>query len=232
MPISDRKIFELSAYGVYLRSRKNDLTYKYAIEGHYGDFISSILKGISQRTVFLDIGSNIGLYSLLASRNSLIQKIHSFEPDSVTFRYLTDNVAHNLSPKINPHNVAIGPWTKEIDLYQTYGHSGGASLIVKEESFNRFTKKVRMIDHLVLNKLIVGVDITYLVKIDVEGFELEVFQTLLKAEFFGFISSFIIEFDDDYGTVNELTNLLKISQFREEKRSGQGTHWDAYWVKI
>ena len=88
-----------------------------------------------------------------------------------------------------------------------------------------------MINEFHLNDLLGDYDYPYVIKIDVEGFELEVFRTLLKTKFFPNITQFIIEFDANYGNVRELTNLLLHSSFREAGRSSEGDHWDAYWVK-
>ena len=97
--------------------------------------------------------------------------------------------------------------------------------------FNGITKRIKMINEIRLNDLLYKNDCPLLVKIDVEGFELEVFRALLKTEFFRDISQFIIEFDVKYGTIGELNNLLEAYSFREIRRSSQGDHWDAYWVK-
>ena len=228
---NSQKRYEMSVYGVYLRSRRNDLTFNYALQGHYGEFISSILKGVNVETVFLDVGANIGLYSLLADLNPLIKVVHSFEPDPVTFLYLQDNVNRSLSKKIHLHNAAIGPIDQDTKLYQRYGHSGGATLLPFRRHFNGITKRIKMINEIRLNDLLYKNDCPLLVKIDVEGFELEVFRALLKTEFFRDISQFIIEFDVKYGTIGELNNLLEAYSFREIRRSSQGDHWDAYWVK-
>ena len=40
------KMYALSYYGIYLRDRKNDLTFKYAVNGHYGDYFSDILRDL------------------------------------------------------------------------------------------------------------------------------------------------------------------------------------------
>ena len=221
----------MSYYGVYLRSRGNDLTFKYALQRQYGEFISSILKEVNVETVFLDVGANIGLYSLLADQNPFIKVVHAFEPDPITFLYLRDNVNYNLAKKVHLHNAAIGPNDDDTKLFQSYGHSGGATFLPFRGRFNSVTKQVKMINEIRLNELHQKNNSTLLVKIDVEGFELEVVRALLRTEFFPDISQFIIEFDVNYGTVDELTNLLELYSFREIRRSSQGDHWDAYWLK-
>ena len=161
----------------------------------------------------------------------MIKVVHSFEPDPVTFLYLQDNVEHCRSKKIHFHNCAVGPVDQDINLYQRYGHSGGATLLPLKRHLNGVTKSIKMINEFHLNDLLGDYDYPYVIKIDVEGFELEVFRTLLKTKFFPNITQFIIEFDANYGNVRELTNLLLHSSFREAGRSSEGDHWDAYWVK-
>jgi FkbM family methyltransferase len=140
-------------------------------------------------------------------------------------------VNYNLAKKIHLHNAAIGPNDEDTKLYQNYGHSGGATLLPTRGFFSGVTKGVKMFNEIYLNELHPKNNGTLLVKIDVEGFELEVFRALLRTEFFPDISQFIIEFDVNYGTIDELTNLLELYSFREIRRSNQGDHYDAYWLK-
>jgi hypothetical protein len=97
--------------------------------------------------------------------------------------------------------------------------------------FSGLTKRIKMINEIYLNELHPKNNDTLIVKIDVEGFEVEVFRALLRTEFFPDISQFIIEFAVNYGTIDELTNLLELYSFREIRRSNQGEHWDSYWLK-
>jgi signal recognition particle GTPase len=82
-----------------------------------------------------------------------------------------------------------------------------------------------------LNELISNGEKPIIVKIDVEGSELQVLNALAKASFFNRIEYFVIEFDLKYETTEELTRFLRKNGFVESSRSGSDNHWDALWTK-
>src|SRR5688572_9009381 len=58
-----------SVYGVKLAPNFRDKTFRYCLYGTYGRHISDYLEAIDQPFVFLDIGANQGLFTLIAGRN-------------------------------------------------------------------------------------------------------------------------------------------------------------------
>lgn len=62
---------------------------------------------IKNKSFFLDIGANIGYYSLIASRQMADDsKIMSFEPDDKNFKLLTKNIKENKATKIIKYKLA------------------------------------------------------------------------------------------------------------------------------
>jgi len=226
-----RKKFEISSYGVLLRRRPSDLTFNYALNGHYGSYISQIIEELKENVVVLDIGANLGLYSLLADRNPFVHAVHAFEPDPISFRYLTDNILRNGCVKIYTHNLAIGLKNAKGHLAQAFGHSGGATLVKNPVSFRQLQRTVPIVNEDILDFLIPHYDLVFFVKIDVEGFEFEVLQTLSKTRIFDNIKFFIIEFDDTRGTTEAVTNFLQENNFVEKGRSSTSGHFDGFFVK-
>ena len=231
LKISRRKKYVLSYYEVYLRLRKKDLTFDYAISGHYGDFLWDIFRNIDRNVIFLDVGANIGLYSLIAAKNPHVHSIYAFEPDPVSFEFLKDNVTESGSPNIYLQNYAIGEKNETKYLTQTLGHSGGATLLPSKWRFNTSRRIVHVVNESALNELISNGEKPIFVKIDVEGSELQVLNALAKTNFFHRIEYFVIEFDIKYETTKELTRFLQKNGFVESGRSGGENHWDALWTK-
>jgi len=227
----EKKTFETSSYGVQLRSRPQDLTFRFALNGNYGNFISEIVEGLKEPVVFLDIGANLGLYSLLAGKNPFVQAVHSFEPDPISFMYLTDNVSRNNCDKIKKHNLAIGPENEKCYLTRTVGHSGGASLISNRARLKTHRVKVEIVNHETLNSLITQNDLAIFAKIDVEGFELKVLETLAKTRFFNQIKFFVVEFDDSRGTTSRILDFFRVNGFIETGRSSNSNHFDGFFIK-
>ena len=63
------KKYVKSTYGVFLKANYRDVTFRLCILGCYGNFYCNRLKNIDEEFIFLDIGANQGIYSLIASQN-------------------------------------------------------------------------------------------------------------------------------------------------------------------
>lgn len=115
---------------------------------------------------FYDVGANVGAYSILASQHGRCE-VHSFEPHPQTFDSLARNIAiQKYSGNVHLHNTAIGNSDGVIRLtadHDTVNHVAEGdvkgSLLVKISSLCRMA----------LNP-------PTLMKVDVEGFELQVLQ--------------------------------------------------------
>lgn len=124
----------------------------------------------------LDIGANIGLVSLLASRLVGPQgRVHAFEPNPKMQDALTQMIQRNALGNVALHRFALGEQDGELELTIPQGNAGAASLVRTYGNLPSEHCKVpvhRLDD--VLER--VGLDAMRLVKIDVEGFEPEVFR--------------------------------------------------------
>ena len=64
------------------------------------------INGFKKNEIFWDIGSNIGIYSLYASKKKV--KVFAFEPSPINFHVLTKNIFFNQQSKnISPHCVCL-----------------------------------------------------------------------------------------------------------------------------
>lgn len=77
-----------------------------------------IEKSLNKGDVFLDIGANIGLFTLVASK--LVGekgKVIAFEPFTKNFQSLSKNVSLNRSENIQLENNAVSETNKEIEVF-------------------------------------------------------------------------------------------------------------------
>ena len=117
--------------------------------------------------LFLDIGANIGAYTVLAAGVAGCN-VTAFEPSPASFRYLLANIRLNdLSQRVTPWNVALG--AEGGTLYLTEGL--GTENFVCESSGESNSTKVKVIT---LDSALDQAN-PMLLKIDVEGFETKVF---------------------------------------------------------
>lgn len=112
---------------------------------------------------FLDIGANIGKYTLQQSQN--FREIHSFEPIPETYEALEYNVKENKLKNVKLHQVAA--WNKEEPLTFYIKNNPGGNSAEMQEIYHKIIKvKATRID-----RLLAGITCVDLVKIDVEGAE-------------------------------------------------------------
>lgn len=128
--------------------------------------------------IFLDVGANVGSFTLLASGH-VGARSHTFEPVPSTFENLKANIALNqLFSKVSIYNCAIGAEAGQLKFTNDEDTMNHIAISSDE---NVFEVEVKAIDELLGNEAT-----PTLIKIDVEGFETEVIKgtiiTLAKKE--------------------------------------------------
>lgn len=121
-------------------------------------------------TIF-DIGSNIGLVSLLLAKhdNGVDSTLHCFEPEPRNFNQLNQNIEHNnLVGRLHPHQLALGAEDGAVDLHISGDVGEGRHSIASDEgSTDTITVQLQTMGSFVEEHR-VAPDI---IKIDVEGAE-------------------------------------------------------------
>lgn len=120
---------------------------------------------------FVDIGANVGVYSLFVShRTAGTAKVLSLEPHPRTFAKLVCNRAMNGFTNIEVVNFAAGPEEGEAALFSDGGGNiGGASMLSEASGDNRSVAiKTKPLPDILAER---GFDQIDLLKADVEGFE-------------------------------------------------------------
>jgi FkbM family methyltransferase len=141
--------------------------------GYYEpDSVRLVEKLLRPGMVFLDLGANIGQYSLVASRGvGPGGQVHSFEPDPETFRWLTRNVRRNQLTNISLNQVALFDEAGKKELYLATPQDTGSNSFALPWTFSGETCEVccTRLDEYLKARRIDRVDV---VKVDVEGAEL------------------------------------------------------------
>ncbi len=124
--------------------------------------------------VFFDIGSNIGLMAIFAAKKTGdTGVVHSFEPEPETFKILQQNCSLNHLRNIQLNNIALGSEEREGIIYPNMDINRGASSLVRQDNSAGKTVWISTLDqYLEKNK----VHPIKLMKIDIEGYELEMLK--------------------------------------------------------
>lgn len=154
--------------------------------GEYEAGTASVLKSIlCKGDVFLDVGANIGFLSCIAAR--LVGDggfVYAVEPNPEIYKILEKNIALNKLENINPFNFALGAEVSKARIYDNLRTNRGSASLIPPKGISEQSGKeinVTTIDTLIRKR---QMSIPTLLKIDVEGFELEVLKgasTLLRS---------------------------------------------------
>ena len=189
-----------STYGIYLKGNYSDVTFRLSVLESYGEFYSKRLINIQKEFIFLDIGANQGLYSIIASQNPRNVKSFAFEPVAITFSFLNQNIAFNqVSNKCIPIQKAISNKSGKSKIYISPNHSGSATLASKNKLFNKkeYSTTISTINSIRITKLIKKVKYPIYVKIDVEGHEIIVIKELIKANLIDYKDEIFFDVDQN-----------------------------------
>jgi FkbM family methyltransferase len=127
-----------------------------------------IIKSLENKD-FLDCGAYIGESSLMFERDYNPNKIFSFEPIPDNYAYLLENIKSNNLQKVIPIKTSVGEKSGKIHIIPL-----GPTSFVSEKG--NIETEVISIDEFVSERNIsVG-----LIKVDVEGYELEVLKGAIK----------------------------------------------------
>ena len=140
-----------------------------AFEPNTFDFISK-----SQGNIFVDVGAYSGVYSLLASKN--FSKIIAIEPNPSILPTLKTNIHINNIKNIELLEIAASDSNSKIKLYKGLSTS---TYSIKKDYFLRENNGIYFnVVGLRLDKILRNYSYIDLIKIDVEGAELNVLKGL------------------------------------------------------
>ena len=194
-------------------------------EAETSQFIGGILE---QGDCFVDIGSHIGYFSLLAA--SLVGKygkVLAFEPDQTNYNHLIENLALNKFENVTAYNVAMGSEVKKTEFFVNLDNDGGHALWdVGLHPFNvksQAQKTTREIQLMTLDRIIQtqGLKNVKVIKIDTEGSECNILRGALNTMLDHNVPFIICEVNH-FGLIQMGTNESELRSYME------GIGYDTY----
>jgi FkbM family methyltransferase len=131
-------------------------------------------------SIFIDIGANIGYYTILSSRLvGAHGTVFSFEPNQHNFQMLAKSVALNRCENVTAHQLALGETDKRQWLYKSSSNYGDHRFAIHEFEKNREKEMVSImrLDSF-LNALPAEKKIA--IKMDVQGLETQVIRGMKR----------------------------------------------------
>jgi FkbM family methyltransferase len=182
------------------------------------------IESFDKKSIFLDIGANVGIYSIYASY--FAEKVYSFEPDALNYSMLNLNIYDNkVSHKILAYPLALHNTSKFNTLnIQSYQYGGALSSF--ENKNDQFQKKFIPIFNQgcfsmtlddIYEKFFSNKD-KFLneihCKIDVDGNENLILEGSKKILRFKKIKSFLVELDTRRDDYKSIIKIFKSNQYK------------------
>lgn len=153
-------------------------------EGYTTFEYTEIFEDLCKKTgTFLDIGANLGYYSLLAAQSNPNIKVWAFEPATGPFHYLSQNIEINqFESRIQAVNTALSDHQGRIIFYEganikytNIKHNltgeGNAGTKTEHRPFQKVQVECTTLDHFCHRQNLPAID---LIKIDTEGTEMSI----------------------------------------------------------
>ena len=184
----------------------------------FGDFdrrgMEYLERTLDQGDVFVDIGANIGCYSLVAAGKVRPEgKVIAFEPVTEIHAKLKDNLKLNAMHWARAEKKAVFDKDGTVVLHLAGSDNLGMSSVHRHDAENGRTEEVKTVclDNYLVDA---GVDRVDLIKIDIEGAELEALKGMTNI-LNHFRPALIIEvLDPDSAEGKEVFDVLKTLNYR------------------
>ena len=96
----------------------DDCFYTYALSDYEPSVTKAVLSLIRSEDIVIDIGANVGYYTLLAARQvGNVEEVYAFEADPDNFNILTENIALNSFANVTPVRKAVSNRTGKTKFY-------------------------------------------------------------------------------------------------------------------
>lgn len=173
---SDTCTFETAAFGMPSSfPRKVRLISPASVQQNTeAEVVEYCSRNVSANEVFVDAGAHIGWYSLPLS--GVFEKCYAFEPSDFQYELLCQNITGNRISNVKSMKFGLGSSCEEKEFYIT-GKSGGTNTFMKnsysENPMSTCKVQIRDLDSFKYENV-------SFIKIDVEGWELEVLKGSLE----------------------------------------------------
>lgn len=147
---------------------------------YFGLYMNEILclkKHFPPDAIVIDVGANIGRWSLFVSYLFKTKKIFSFEPFYNTFLNLKKNISLNNFLDIEIYNLALNNKNEQVYINSVNESNSGLNFISTQVQNHENRIEAVTLDSFLQRKDIQKVDV---IKIDVEGFEMNILEGAIE----------------------------------------------------
>jgi FkbM family methyltransferase len=196
---------------------------------------SRLLRHLRPGTTFVDVGANVGYYTDKASSIVGAGRVIAYEPNPYAYQRLTEWGRANHATNVTPVCAALGSEEGTITTCFEDGDTGTTSLVpaLARRAGNETVVNVRRLDSEAERLGIRHIDV---MKIDVEGYEPQVFKGASQLLEEGRIGAILCEFVSEWlsaagSSTGELERMLTSKGFVRREMYGAETAGDRWLVR-
>ncbi len=156
---------KLESYDLFLNQKDAMVSGAIALNVYENFEAEVFIKSLRPEMVVVDVGANIGFYTLLAA--SRVKSVLAFEPDPVNFELLKKNVETNHCQNVSCYKLAISDKQGDVEFYENPNNFGDRRIYSFSEANKSYKVSAISLDEFAEKKNI-KID---LIKIDIQGAE-------------------------------------------------------------
>jgi FkbM family methyltransferase len=173
--------------------------------------VTNHIINLSKGGVFIDVGANIGYYSLIASKH--YSRIIAFEPIEENYTLIKQSIVDNNIKNIEIVDKCVSDKNIDIELTSFSANMGGTRNIAKTKKHNvehMIVHSTKSYKTTTLDTYTETLDTIDLLKIDVEGFELNVLNGFLQGLKTKKCKNIILELSPSMIEISECLEILNL----------------------
>jgi len=159
----------------------------------------------NQKIMFMDIGANIGLYSLYAATLYPELRIIAVEPLLENFQSLIANIKENCFENIVPVYAGVSDKTGIYDFKSLTRMAGSSNGQINKEDTDLLSRKIMAYD---MDLFCFTMGCPTFLKMDIDGGEYDAFKTMEDLFKNPILNSMLIEFEKNSLMNNAVNNIL------------------------
>jgi FkbM family methyltransferase len=208
--IRSGRLTDSHTQGQFTRVKRNDFLFDLDLTDFIDQYVylgayekqdyDELIRNMPAGGVFLDVGANIGIYTLAMARAAGPSgSVHSFEPNPANFERLGRHVLQNGLGNVCLNQVAVGSAEGHAELNTPTRENSGAASLLATNMPERFEARPIDVQVVSLNaycaqRALNRVDV---IKIDCQGYELHVLEGASRV-LERFRPRILIEYDVDW----------------------------------
>lgn len=169
--------------GRFQMPASSDLFRRLCMNGHYEPILSILaMKHTSSERDAIDVGANIGFYTVLLSKSITMGKVLAIEPNEIAHKRLLQNIARNhCTDRVITFDGMAGSKEEAKTIYFLEGMEEYTSVVAPNDQLTDSAITCRQVKQTTIDTLVARYSLDpAFIKVDVEGYEFEVLTGALQ----------------------------------------------------